>query len=255
MEIEERAAAPLAGGIMRGYQCGMVWGAALAVGAQAYRLFGAGCQSETEAVIATQKIVESFRALNKHINCREITGIDISSPTPRMIVRFLVKSGAKGSCFGMAARYAKAAFNVINSAFTEKQTEAPSAPVSCAALLAHKMGASDLHAVMAAGFAGGIGLSGGACGALGAAIWILGMNHLRAGAGAMGYKIPVIEETIERFLQRTHHEFECSKIAGRRFVDVGDHACYLREGGCAEIIDILAAQLSSYKEGFTNDSL
>ena len=30
---------------------------------------------------------------------------------------------------------------------------------------------------MAAGLAGGIGLSGGACGALGAAIWILGMNH------------------------------------------------------------------------------
>ena len=58
----------------------------------------------------------------------------------------------------------------------EKHGDAPPAPVSCAAVLAQKMGASDLHTVMAAGFAGGIGLSGGGCGALGAAIWITGMN-------------------------------------------------------------------------------
>ena len=38
------------------------------------------------------------------------------------------------------------------------------------------MGESDIHAVMASGLAGGIGLCGGACGALGAAIWILGMK-------------------------------------------------------------------------------
>jgi hypothetical protein len=38
-------------------------------------------------------------------------------------------------------------------------------------LIARKMGESDMHAVMASGFAGGIGLCGGACGALGAA-WI-----------------------------------------------------------------------------------
>jgi len=38
---EERAAMPFAGGIMQhGYQCGMIWGATLAAGAQAYRLVG-----------------------------------------------------------------------------------------------------------------------------------------------------------------------------------------------------------------------
>ena len=32
---------PLAGGFMGyGYQCGMLWGAVLAAGAQAYRIFG-----------------------------------------------------------------------------------------------------------------------------------------------------------------------------------------------------------------------
>ena len=54
---------PFAGGIMQhGYQCGMIWGAALAAGAQAYRLFGPGPQAEAMAVIAAQWLVESFRA-------------------------------------------------------------------------------------------------------------------------------------------------------------------------------------------------
>ena len=48
-------------------------------------------------------------------------------------------------------------------------------------MLAQKMGASEMHAVMAAGFAGGIGLSGGACGALVAAIWITVMGHAKEG--------------------------------------------------------------------------
>ena len=77
----------------------------------------------------------------------------------------------------MAARYAPEAFSEINTALSEEHIEAPSPPVSCAAMLAQKMGVSDMHTVMAAGFAGGIGLSGGACGALGAAIWITGMNR------------------------------------------------------------------------------
>jgi hypothetical protein len=62
MEIEERAAFPVAGGIMQyGYQCGMIWGAALAAGAQAYQLFGPGSQAEARAMMAAQTLVESFR--------------------------------------------------------------------------------------------------------------------------------------------------------------------------------------------------
>ncbi len=40
LKPEERASAPMMGGFMNyGYQCGMLWGATLAAGAQAYRLF------------------------------------------------------------------------------------------------------------------------------------------------------------------------------------------------------------------------
>jgi hypothetical protein len=240
MEFEEHAADPLAGGIMHGYQCGMIWGAVLAAGAQAYRILGKGPQAEAKAIIAAQRIVESFRAQNKNINCREITEIDISSPTMKMIVRFLIKSG--GGCLRMAARYPPVAFSEIDTALSEEHVGVFHAPVSCAAMLAQKMGASDMHTVMAAGFAGGIGLSGGACGALGAAIWIIGMNSLKEGADKIGFKAPGALDAIERFIKCTNYEFECSKIVGRKFESVGDHASYLRDGGCSAIIEVLATK-------------
>jgi len=233
---------PFAGGIMQhGYQCGMIWGAALAAGAQAYRLIGSGPQAETKAIFAAQRLVASFRALNNNINCLEITDIDKSSSTMQMIIYFLIKGGSIG-CLRMAARYATVAFSEINTALSEKHIEAPSAPASCSAMLAQKMGVSDMHTVMAAGFAGGIGLCGGACGALGAAIWIIGMNSLNEGVGKIEFQNPSALDAIDRFMKCTDNEFECSKIVGRRFENVDDHAGYLRDGGCSEIIEVLATK-------------
>ncbi len=233
---------PFAGGIMQhGYQCGMIWGAALAAGAQAYRLLGPGPQAETKAIFAAQRLVASFRALNNNINCLEITDIDKSSSTMQMIIYFLIKGGSIG-CLRMATRYATVAFSEINTALSEKHIEAPSAPASCSAMLAQKMGVSDMHTVMAAGFAGGIGLCGGACGALGAAIWIIGMNSLKEGVGKIEFQNPSALDAIDRFMECTDDEFECSKIVGRRFENVDDHAGYLRDGGCSKIIEVLATK-------------
>jgi hypothetical protein len=241
LKSEERAAMPLADGIMQhGYQCGMIWGAALAAGAEAYRLLGPGPKAETAAIIASQRLVESFRARNKTINCIDITGIDKSSSSMQMIKFFLIKGGTI-HCLRMAGQYASAAYREINTALFEKHFEAPSPPVSCAALLAKKMGATDMHAVMAAGLAGGIGLSGGACGALGAAIWLIGMNSINDGNNKRDFKNPGARDALKRFMKSTDYEFECSKIVGRKFEDVNDHAGYLRNGGCEQIIEVLAA--------------
>jgi len=231
--------------MQHGYQCGMIWGATLAAGAQAYQLLGKGPQAETMAILAAQRLVESFRALNNNINCLEITGLDKSSSSMQMIIYFLIKGGTI-RCFRIAARYAREAFVEINSALSEKHIDAPSPPVSCAAILAQKMGASDMHTVMAAGFAGGIGLCGGACGALGTAIWIIGMNIRKKRAVDNLWKDEVFNsrfgDLIDRFMKSTDFKFECSEIAGRRFDNIGDHAGYLHEGGCSEIIEALAAQ-------------
>jgi len=229
-----------AGGIMQhGYQCGMIWGAALAAGAQAHRLLGPGPQAETVALIAAQRLVESFSALNNNINCLEITDIDKSSSSMQMIIYFFIKGGTIG-CMRMAARYAPVAFSDINTTLSEKHVEAPALPVSCAAMLAQKMGVSDMHKVMAAGFAGGIGLCGGACGALGAAIWIIGMKSSKEGTGKINYNNPTALDAIEKFLKCTDFEFECSEIVGRRFENIDDHASYLHDGGCSKIIEALA---------------
>jgi hypothetical protein len=225
--------------MQHGYQCGMIWGATLAAGAQAFRLFGPGPQSETRAIIAAQRLVESFRGLNKGMNCMDITHINKSSSVMQMIMFFLVKGGPIG-CLRRAAGYAPKAFAEIDTALSEKNIEIPAPPVSCAAVLAQKIGLSDMHKVMVAGFAGGIGLCGGACGALGAAIWINGIKSGGDGYGKVGFKDPRAQNAIDRFLKCTGFRFECSEIVGRKFASVDDHAGYLREGGCAEILEVLA---------------
>jgi hypothetical protein len=103
------------------------------------------------------------------------------------------------------------------------------------------MGESDLHTVMASGLAGGIGLCGGACGALGAAIWLFGMNRAAERGGKVAYKDPGALVIIDRFMKHTDFEFECSKIVGRNFEGIDDHAEYLGGGGCSEIIGLLIA--------------
>lgn len=242
LKPEEHAAAPLAGGIMQhGYQCGMIWGATLAAGAQAYRLLGPGPRAEAKAIIAAQRLVESFRAHNKHTNCLEITEIDKSSSTMQMITYFLIKGGTI-NCFRMAAKYAPAALSEIDSTLSDEDIEVPTPPVSCSALLARKMGVSDMHAVMAAGLAGGIGLSGGACGALGAAIWVTVMKSVEERGAKVSFKNPEAAEVIDRFAKNADFEFECLKIVGRNFENIGDHSAYLHEGGCSELIEDLATE-------------
>jgi len=244
LKVEENAVSALAGGMMNyGYQCGMLWGSTLAAGAQAYRLLGPGPKAETEAIMAAQRIVESFRARTKNeINCLEITDMNWQGKNQVLpILKFFLRGGPIG-CFRMAAGYAPEAFEAINADLPKEDIEAPTPPVSCAAMLAQKMGASDMHTVMAAGFAGGIGLSGGACGALGAAIWIIGMEGRKEEAGKKVISSR-IADTMDRFIKNaSDFKFECSEIVRRKFEDINDHAGYLRDGGCSKIIEVLAAK-------------
>jgi len=228
---------PLAGGMAgMGFQCGQVWGAALAAGAQAYHLYGAGPQAQAAALMASQRLVESFRTSYKSINCQDVTRLEWKNPKTRQIIGYILRGGVV-RCFSMTAGYARAAFNEINTVFSENCLT-PTPPVSCAAELARMMGASEMHAVMAAGLAGGIGLSGGACGALGAAIWLRAMNGKEKD---FDLNSPETTDTIDRFVESTEIEFECSAIAGRKFQDLNDHANYLRGGGCSKVIEALAS--------------
>jgi hypothetical protein len=242
MPLEERASAPLAGGIMQhGFQCGQVWGAALAAGAQAHRLFGPGSQAETAAIVAAQRIVDSFRARYDSIDCRAIIDMEFGDKVQiSHVYRYFRKNGLK--CFRMAAHYAPVAYEEIDAALSEEQPATQASPVGCAALVARKSGASEMHAVMAAGFAGGVGLSGDACGALAAAMWIIDMNDRKRGVDKVGFKSPRLAELADRFMDCSDSRFLCSEIVGRRFESIADHAGFLGDGGCARIVEGLTAR-------------
>ncbi len=230
---------PLAGGILgSGYQCGMLWGGALAAGAQAYRCYGAGARAQVAALRAAQRLVSAFQARARDINCTEITELEWKKVSGRQVVRFFARGGPIG-CFRLAADYAQIAFDTINSALDDEQADVPARPVSCTALLAQQMGVSASRVAMAAGLAGGIGLSGGACGVLGAAIWLRGLDTLEQG-GKLSFDLGASSPEMEQFLASADYEFECANIVGHKFADVADHAQYVREGGCAKIIEALA---------------
>ncbi len=242
---EEHASKHLAGGLVNhGYQCGMPWGAALFAGAEAYRLHGPGPQAEASAITAAQRVIDSFRGLTKNrVNCYDMTGLDLTGKIrlTRQSMKFLVKGGPI-YCARLLVKYTRAIYTGIKTTPPEIPEITPSPPVSCTALLAQKAGASDMQAVMAAGLAGGIGLSGGGCGALGTAVWIIGMNSQEEPPNkVIGNE--KINETFDKFMKHTESKIECSDIVGRWFESIADHAAYLHEGGCAEIIELLAAEI------------
>ena len=188
---------------------------------------------------AASRLLSTFRGQHGATDCYDITEIDDSSTKLEMVTYFLLKGGVV-RCFAGAARYASAAKEAIDAVLATPPGDAPPAPVSCAALLARRMGASGLHAVMVAGFAGGIGLGGGGCGALAAAIWINGLRALQGGAARLDFESPVARAVIDRFLACTAGKFECAGICGRGFANLEEHAAAMRGGCCAPLLEALA---------------
>ncbi len=241
LKTEEHASAVLAGGIANhGYQCGMVWGASLAAGAQAYQVFGAGPTAETAAVLASRRIIDSFSRYNraKAVDCLAISGLNMREKfKARDMLRYIF-TGRMLRCFTMTPGIARASIAEIDAVYASPPADVPSPPVSCSALLVRKAGFSDQHIVMAAGLAGGIGLSGSGCGALGAAIWAYALKH----SIALGLKAdPHVKSILDLFSSRFGPDFTCSGITGRKFENVRDHAEFLRQGGCSELITLLAS--------------
>ena len=247
MDLEEQATLPFVGGIRQhGYQCGQIWGAALAAGARMHQQFGDGQEAQTRTLIAAEKLVETFREGSGEVNCHEITSIDKDSTSMDMVKYFLLKGGSVG-CFRMANHYAPKAYDVIEETLGQEQVSVPQTAVSCTALLAKQMGADPKHQTMSAGLAGGIGLCGEACGALGTAVWIHAMKMKREDPELDLWKDEkfgaLFETLVEKFLEASDYEFECKDIVGRQFESIEDHAAYLSGGGCSRIIEALSSTI------------
>jgi C_GCAxxG_C_C family probable redox protein len=243
-ENEEKASDLLAGGIaQKGYQCGMLWGAALAVGAESFRKHSDKSEAIASAITASQYLVESFTKRTRSVNCRDISRVDWENKFDMAI--YMVKTIMKGfiysPCFNLIVKWTPEAIQAANEGLAEKPVQDKPC-MSCASEVVKKMGASDEEAVMVAGFAGGIGLSGGACGALSAAIWykMLDWGKKNPGKTQSYFNNQDAKNILRTFYIQTDSEMLCSRICGKHIKSIDEHTEYIRNGGCGKLIDALA---------------
>lgn len=233
-----RAAEPLAGGILRqGYECGMIWGSSLAVGAEAYRRFGASPETTGIIIEATQSLMKSFVNRTKSIDCYDITECDWTNKVSMM--KYML-TGKFLSCFRLIDKWAPEAISTSHTALKLQGEKCPEPPLSCASEIAKKMGATAEQAAMVAGFAGGMGLQGSACGALGAAIWLKTIDWCRANPGKSSYNNPLANTLLEKFQKATDHKMLCPEITGKRISSIAEHTEFVRSGGCADLMKVFA---------------
>lgn len=234
---EERASDLLAGGMLRtGNQCGMLWGASLAAGTESYRRFNDHGQAIYAAITTTRHLVESYVRRTNSPNCREVTGCNVSSKLG-MVKYFLF--GKPIFCINLADKWAPEAVQSANEGLALKQNNLTHAPVSCAAETAKRMGANEEEMVMVSGFAGGLGLSGNACGALASALFINSLNWCRNHYEESGYNNPDNKKILKAFYNAADPDISCQKICGRKFETVEEHSEYFKNGGCSNIINLL----------------
>jgi C_GCAxxG_C_C family probable redox protein len=247
-ENEERAADPLAGGLMQGgQQCGMLWGAALAAGAESYRRHADRDQAIGAAMAATRHLVDSFEKRTGSVNCRDITGCDFTSKFGLLKALFL---GRFIRCFRLAGRWAPEAIQAATTGLALAPAGLPEHSLSCASEVVRLMGGNDEAMVMVAGFAGGIGLSGNGCGALAAAIWMHTLAWCKEHPGETPpmFKNPETKNIFQAFTAATHAEILCHKITGRRFKSIGEHSEFIKSGGCDKLIRALARSQATATE-------
>ncbi len=235
---EEKAIDPLAGGILQqGYQCGMLWGASMAVGTEAQHRNKEPGLATTVAILATQHIMKSFVNRTSSIECEEITSCDFQD---KKSFRKYMLSGKFVNCFRLAGKWAPEALQAAKEGLSPDQPDMPQHSLSCASEVVRKMGASEEQMIMVAGFAGGLGLSGNGCGALAAAVWMNALIHNRKQTGKPANYDPTTDPTLKVFYEETGYEIQCDKICGRKFETVDEHTEFVKNGGCSKLIEVLA---------------
>ncbi len=237
MEAEERASDLLAGGIMKkGYQCGMLWGASLAAGTEAFRVCAHRSQAIAVSIEATRLLMDSFETHESTTQCREITKCNFES---RLSFAKYMISGRFLHCFQLAEDWAPEAVKKAKKAIQNKPVDFEHA-ISCATEVARKMGASEKEMVMVAGFAGGLGLSGSGCGALSAALWMNALSWCREHKTGSATEDPIAKELMRAFSEFTGEKYLCEEISQTHFSSVKEHTNYIKHGGCKELIEALS---------------
>jgi hypothetical protein len=239
MDNEEQAVDPLAGGIIQqGYQCGMLWGASSAAGAESYRkCSGEPGKATALSIKATQHIMKSFTNRTNTPNCSDIADVDWSNKWD--FAKYMLK-GKFWGCFKLAEKWAPEAIESANKGLSIDQSDLPEDTLSCASEVVKKMGGTEMEMAIVSGYAGGLGLTGNACGALAATIWKNSLERVKTNSFKYSISDPVTEKILKKFFEETDYEMECEKICEKKFKTVEEHTEFIKNGGCEKLIDVLA---------------
>lgn len=235
----EKAAAPLCGGVMqKGFQCGMLWGSSLAASKEIYKKYGNTGWSMQLAINTTKELMNSFTQCNGSVDCREVTQTDFAKKfqfVKFIFVSFLYKIFKK-SCFNIADKWAPFAVETAVKNVNSEISKVAEPYYNCAYNAVINIGGTEEEAFCVSGFAGGMGLSGNACGVLSAALWY-NTNKYILETGKGEYPNPAATETYAKFLQITNNEMLCSKICSQKFNTLKEHSDFIKTGGCKNIIE------------------
>ena len=122
--------------------------------------------------LSPRRVFNTASKRARSLNCREIIGFDLSKNTGMLkyMLKYIFLFDRK--CVNLANRWIPEAIQSVVINIYSKNYESGKNVANCASEMAKQMGASDEEIVMASGFAGGFGLTGNACGALSAAVWL-----------------------------------------------------------------------------------
>jgi len=258
--LEEQASHLLSGGMMhQGNACGLLSGAILSAGLQATQRFDDDATRLGATLYAAVQLAESYPETSGAINCREITGQSVITLSEK--VQYM-REGKARQCGRLLMTWANHADMLIDEALTEfeKQDPGPSS-ANCSTETFKKIASTEelerTGSTYVAGLAGGVGLQGRSCAALTVGILILTLRHYAARRFPQKdsrFLGTLHELGMARFrkrpaqlLEEFKREFDselCSEIVGRRFTSPNDHASFIAEGGCREVIDFIDDRLS-----------
>lgn len=241
---EEKASDFLAGGIgQKGEQCGMIWGASLAIGTECYKQFSNSNRATSVAVLASKNVLDSFQSRTNTVNCRDISKVDWENKLEFAfyMLKIVMRGFIFSPCFNLFAKWSPEAINAANNVLKSNHISDRNC-LSCASEVIKRMGGTEEEIVTVAGLAGGIGLSGNGCGALAAVIWY---KQLFSSKTEPEKKQPFfnnadLKKTLRIFYIQTNSEMTCRKISGTEFKDIYEHTAYIENGGCKSLLDALS---------------
>lgn len=145
------------------------------------------------------------------------------------------------TCFNLAENWLPEAIQSAKEGLSQEATFSKTQKaISCATEVAKKMGATDEEQIIVAGFAGGLGLSGNACGALSTAIWLNSLKWVKENPDKSAFKNKNAKAALKVFNTETNSEMLCQNLCQQQFKSVEEHTQFIKNGGCSKLIETLA---------------